>query len=307
MPDGKSYCSFEHIISIAILYLCTSVHIYFFLLQSKSKSSHFINPFIFPQKFLNICHLNINHILPKLSEIGYLLLEPNANTDVLCLTETFLSSSINDKELNINGYNLNWKDRHGKNGGGLLIYTSKLLTCLRRDDLEIEDVESIWLELVYSNQKPILISCVYRPPNSNAEWVSKFEQMLTNADFEGKEILILGDFNIDLSANTIPSKWSHLKNIFGLTQLINVPTRVTSTSATLVDHIYSNDPDNAIFVSVPKYAISDHYPICISHKRGIKGRVAIRAFFGPWFFLKQKYSCTITYYTSFESLLYEVY
>ncbi len=48
---------------------------------------------------------------------------------------------------------------------------------------------------------------------------------------------------------------------FGVSQLIDTATRVTPTSSTLIDHIYSNCPENVISVTVPKIGVSDHYPI----------------------------------------------
>ena len=44
--------------------------------------------------------------------------------------------------------------------------------------------------------------------------------------------------------------------------MVTDPTRVTSTSVTLIDHIYTTFPDYVIDVQVPYYAPSDHYPIC---------------------------------------------
>jgi hypothetical protein len=55
-----------------------------------------------------------------------------------------------------------------------------------------------------------------------------------------------------------------------MSQIASDPTRVTKTSSTLVNHVYSNHPENIDFISDPKYSISDHYPICISHKRELK-------------------------------------
>ncbi|CAC5413151.1 rnhA [Mytilus coruscus] len=88
------------------------------------------------------------------------------------------------------------------------------LICTVRQSLprtELDDIESIWVEIIFVHQKPILLGNIYRPPNSNAEWITKFESMLTNVDIEDKEIIILGDFNIDLASRKIPAKWSHLK------------------------------------------------------------------------------------------------
>ena len=53
--------------------------------------------------------------------------------------------------------------------------------------------------------------------------------------FESKEIILLGDFNIDLLK---PSKsWTDKTETYNLHQLIATPTLVTATSKTLIDHI----------------------------------------------------------------------
>ena len=62
----------------------------------------------------------------------------------------------------------------------------------------------------------------------------------------------------------IPKKWKHLCDLYNLEQMIQKPTRVTSDSETLIDHIYTNRPENISEIQVPTYAISDHYPVCIT-------------------------------------------
>ena len=44
------------------------------------------------------------------------------------------------------------------------------------------------------------------------------------------------------------------------------PTRVTTTSETLTDHVYCNTQGNITAVSAPVLAISDNYPVCITRK-----------------------------------------
>jgi hypothetical protein len=47
----------------------------------------------------------------------------------------------------IKGYSIHRRDRLGKLGGGLLIYTSKELNTIRRDDLEMQEIEAISIEV----------------------------------------------------------------------------------------------------------------------------------------------------------------
>ena len=90
---------------------------------------------------------------------------------------------------------------------------------------------------------------------------------LTNAYVEGYQLTILGDFNIDLMVNNTASySWLNLTKNFQLKQLVNKPTRVTSSSSTLVGHIFTSHPAKVRNVDVPKIGLSDHYPTCVVFK-----------------------------------------
>ena len=45
------------------------------------------------------------------------------------------------------------------------------------------------------------------------------------------------------------------------TNIIDVPTRVTTSSATVLDHIITNENKHQIFPAVVDYDITDHYPV----------------------------------------------
>ena len=56
---------------------------------------------------------------------------------------------------------------------------------------------------------------------------------------------------------------------FGLTQLIQDPTRETLDTATLIDHVASTHPENIPESEVLKVAFSDHYAVyCIRKYMG---------------------------------------
>ena len=57
---------------------------------------------------------------------------------------------------------------------------------------------------------------------------------------------------------------------FGLTQLVSEPTRVTSDSSTLIDHIYANCPENVNSLNIPKIGLSDHFPIFFTRKMHVQ-------------------------------------
>ena len=102
---------------------------------------------------------------------------------------------------------------------------------------------------------------MYRPPDSRVEYSDRFEDFIENASEEGKEIILLGDFNKNLLEDNLDREWQNLTFSFGLTQLISQPTRVTPSSKTLIDHIYTSKEDNISSVRVNKQTINDHYAI----------------------------------------------
>ena len=84
--------------------------------------------------------------------------------------------------------------------------------------------------------------------------------------------LILGDFNIDykMDESLHENQIYLIENLFLLTQMINKPTRVTTSSSTCIDHLLSSIPQKHIICDVAKIFMSDHYMIytCIITHHG---------------------------------------
>ena len=84
--------------------------------------------------------------------------------------------------------------------------------------------------------KPILIGFIYRNPSERIEWVDRFNLMMDAVANESKAIILLGDFNIDLLK---PNKhWVQAYEMCNLHQIIQLPTRVTSSSKTLINYLF---------------------------------------------------------------------
>ena len=65
----------------------------------------------------------------------------NGTHDCVCVTETWLNSSVGDAELSVPGYTQYRKDRTNNKtrGGGLLCVIKDSVLSTRRDDLEPDD------------------------------------------------------------------------------------------------------------------------------------------------------------------------
>ena len=221
----------------------------------------------FESKGLHFCNFNIQHIVPKIDELRITMAHEHS-PDIFGMCETFLTSSVSDDQMAVDGFDLMRKDRsdtQNKAGGGVILYYRKSINCKRKCDIEISNIETLWAEITLPNAKPFLICSVYRPPSSTSDWIDLFEEELSIAQTPGLEVIIMGDFNLDLSMNT-NRKWLNLIELFDLSQLISQPTRVTETSSTIIDHGYTSHPENISESFVSHYSISDHFPVCFSRK-----------------------------------------
>lgn len=229
---------------------------------------------VFPnfRKGLKIACHNINRLINKNDTIKLdqlkLLLECDCSPplDVYCVCETFLTESVDDAFVSINGFQTVRNDRTHKGGGGLIVYVRNGIKFKRRHDLETKAIETIWLELQFSNRS-VLLSAVYRPPNNDSNsvqnWLSHMEDSLSVAYSENKPLMLTGDFNIDLSkpdTSALHVQWESVYKNVDLRQIIEEPTRVTKTSSTLIDHMYVSDLQ-ITHSSVVKFGISDHFPV----------------------------------------------
>ena len=84
--------------------------------------------------------------------------------------------------------------------------------------------------------------------------------MMDNIQKLKTNVILLGDFNIDFLKQT-PASWELTLSLFNLHQMVSRPTRITPTSSTLLDHIYTNNTLMVSDVMVVDSGISDHCPI----------------------------------------------
>ena len=83
-----------------------------------------------------------------------------------------------------------------------------------------------------------------------------------------RETFIFGDFNICLlnKLSALCKRYQNILTMFDFKQLINVPTRVTQTSSTLIDHLISNCEERVSQSGVFRLGLSDHFLIHFTRK-----------------------------------------
>ena len=145
----------------------------------------------FKRKGLHFIHLNARSMYPKLAELR--LLAQKCNPAVLSITETWLDSSHTDEEIKIEKYTVLRRDRES-HAGGVCMYVRNNLIHEPRIDLQNQNIEDLWLEMLLPKTKPIIVGTCYRAPKNNniIEYLeSSMQKFKVNCD-----TFILGDFNI---------------------------------------------------------------------------------------------------------------
>ena len=227
-----------------------------------------------------VVHYNINSILApdrieQLSDICRTL-----NIDVLILSESKLDQNIPNNLITIPGYHEPLRhDRviNGRNGGGVLMYISENLAFQHRTELQINSYEHLWADIRINNNI-FAINALYRPPNESAEnhqhFLNAAENILQQlSSYEKAEYKLLsGDLNYGncyckvpiLNPKPLDSKAPDLFSSYGFNQLIDIPTRLTENTVSLISLIYVNNPDQVICHGT-LHRIADHDTVLVSY------------------------------------------
>ena len=214
--------------------------------------------------------MNARSLLPKISDLRRVTQE--SKLAVLAISETWLDGSITDDEIGIDGYSVIRNDRN-RNGGGVCIYVSNLIAHNKREDIVCRTLETVWIDLLLPKMRPITVATCYRPPRKNVnDSINELQQVLSNIAVDS-ETYLLGDFNINCNnVHSVASRtYLDVLSLFNFHQLINVPTRITPTTCSTLDHILCNVKENIYQSGTLNIGISDHMAIYCSRKikRGI--------------------------------------
>ena len=129
-------------------------------------------------------------------------------------------------------------------GVGLFIKDSFNYKTVNDYHLKIRSCEEIWVKISLNSSDKIF-GVIYRHPvQCLTDFQSSFEPTVEKLINQKLEYYICGDITIDLlqyDSNVHVKNYSDMLFSLGCIPLIKPPTRITSSSATLIDHIYSNN------------------------------------------------------------------
>lgn len=186
---------------------------------------------------LSTLHVNIRSIKNKLDAFETFLQSLCVKFDIIAISETWLTKE--DVPPHIEGYKCEVLTRKQRRGGGTAVYVNtnlrhQVIEPLNRVD---EHIESLFIKVVNT-----VIGVLYRPPSGNtAEFLQLVETVLSNIGSTSSPFIILGDVNIDTGSDNPPAcEFRELLEQYASSNLILLPTRVTSTSATSLDVCITN-------------------------------------------------------------------
>ena len=104
----------------------------------------------FKNKGLHFIHMNARSVFNKLTEIRIITRE--TNPAVLSITESWLEESHTMESISIEGYNIVRRDRK-THAGGVLMYVRSDLAYNHRQDLQNDNLEDLWIELLLQDTK----------------------------------------------------------------------------------------------------------------------------------------------------------
>ena len=252
---GKVHCSISIPVISALLFFC----IVCIILIMSGDIHENPGPVISKSKSLSLCHINIR----SLSRSKLLAIRTSICDlyDIITLSETYLHQGVSNDVFDIQGFHeIIRKDRDG-HGGGVAIFIRNSIVFKREYEFEVPGVEAVWVS-VNTIEGKILIGSCYRPPDKNDFWAA-LDTVIDNIKQSNvfKYMFILGDLNADFNTNN-GRKLIKLCNDQNLQYLIDEPTRVTSTSQTVLDQLLTNAPNFISNIDVsPPVSTNDHCTI----------------------------------------------
>ena len=230
-----------------------------------------------------IVRQNMQSLSDKIDQLRLLFHGLHSGIQLITRSESWLRPNRNDSEYEILGYTLFRKERKGNNGG-VAVYARKDLVLTRRDELEVDSVEGLWLEIAMPKSRGFLVGSFYRPDRSfkdyDEDFMAKLNCILDTATADDKEILLFGNFNCCFMSAHRNSECKQLKTLFkslNFKQLINSLTKILRYSKSLIDLIAVNYPQNICDSGVVSANLSVIMSLFLVSERSIGGKLQLNS------------------------------
>lgn len=194
----------------------------------------------------------------------------NTKYDFIIMSETHITENIEDREIELEGYQIVRCNSESRHTGGLCIYVKDYSEVKIITQEKIIPEHIYWLVIkITSNNQSLYLAAVYRSPNSSVRlFCDKFKAWIEDLVDLERQFIIAGDFNID---------WMDMSNIYSkemketieivnmCQQLVHEPTRSTSTTSTLIDYVITDVMPASAKTDI-QLKIGDHETVVIEYE-----------------------------------------
>lgn len=219
-------------------------------------------------KTLVVFHQNIRGLQTSIESLEITLGE--LNPDIIVLSEHKMIQSTLER-LKISNYKINSSFTRKKSRGGGALIMSK--TQINFKNIIIPEIEQLYCETIFEccmaeyknilpfkNSKLLLVG-FYRNPikHNETESVEKLNKMLEILTKRYANIVVMGDINIDLMEDSRSAR--NLNNVLvanGMRYLVDFPTRITESSESCIDNVFTNINKKYVNVLGVNTQLSDH-------------------------------------------------
>ena len=111
------------------------------------------------------------------------------------------------------------------------------------------------------DKQQLALGIMYRPPSSNHAYLKSMLDQIDNVYSYNENVMLMGDLNYDykLDESLSSNPLHQIEILYGMRQLINSPTRVTLTTSTIIDVMFSTEHESHVVTGVYDISLSDHY------------------------------------------------
>ena len=205
--------------------------------------------------------LNIRSLRCHYDELKIIIDDFEVKPPIIALCETWLTDNDPLSIYSVEGYQpIITTNRKGTRGGGCAFFVR---SDLKVSKLQLEsDLEFLAISVKNEKHSKNFIVFYRKPSSALNDFFEKLESFLDTVATWKNQTIICGDFNIDsLDASITSENFLTLMNSHGFLQRNFEPTRVTSSSQSCIDYIFTNSCLNKI--NALKTVISDHYSILL--------------------------------------------
>lgn len=185
---------------------------------------------------------------------------------ILVTVETHVTSEVNSGEIELPGYQTLRSNSNSSHSAGVVVYVDDETKCDVVTDI-VYDFNNILIFDIHNGPfRGRWLSLYHSPNNSDNVFIDRLDNACESHLNNCGTVFSVGDFNINCHhtnrVNTYKNRLIRVMSFYGLKLRVNKYTRVTSSSKTMIDLLFTNSTNVSVEVS-DNDSVADHKNIIV--------------------------------------------